>query len=469
MEQMTIQLPEPLTVEYLEDHVNDPEMAEYIDGNYYDILDSFDLDDITYACNAMATCILNAVEGTDRTQHSYNMNKHVINIARIGLNAIDDPPDGTSVQKNHIILAIPQAELLAKMGVAMLNCNRPLMALNYLDSSKTTYQNLKVAFKKNDLNTDDLDNWEELIWGKEAETYLRLVDDLPLRYRHLFGAAAHSYLIHAINNLDKCGDSKNSQHYATFLPYALNNAIKYPCSNEEANVLNVDTITDDYVRWCEERVLFLNIFNEIPHHCADLAKDDVYFELNGKYQLLLDDILQTYSHCRKRFYSVPTDAFAYLDKERDEDVECLIDCYARLYTLLDKMAKLIIHMFPQDYALDDLKFWTVANSYSESTNPYLKAISHICSDIFPDKFDDVHRTFDPRTSVEGLVLKKGFIRNCIMHNVIAICKDRESREVYEGVSSITAFELYHSTLMMFYDVREVLLTLQLAVEYRRNE
>ena len=56
---------------------------------------------------------------------------------------------------------------------------------------------------------------------------------------------------------------------------------KYPItSKKEYDELLRDTIKDDYVRWCNNHCLFLNILAEPTHNCEKIAKDDLDFELD---------------------------------------------------------------------------------------------------------------------------------------------------------------------------------------------
>ncbi|WP_400209409.1 hypothetical protein [Methanomethylophilus alvi] len=164
------------------------------------------------------------------------------------------------------------------------------------------------------------------------------------------------------------------------------------------------------------------------------------------------------------------DPSIFLEKtERDDDVESLIDCYVRLYTLFDKCAKLIQCLFPQDWSEEKIGFYETARKLACENNPYLRAIDMICSDVFPDKASKKAGISDPRNMVNGRLMWRGFIRNSIMHNTFKIKPDMESNDFITGVAFIPAFELYHATLMTFYDIREILLNIQLATYYSKSE
>ena len=141
----------------------------------------------------------------------------------------------------------------------------------------------------------------------------------------------------------------------------------------------------------------------------------------------------------------------------------MMDCFVRLYTLLDKTSKLILYLFPKD-DLEINGFYNVAEQYSKSSNPYLRSFDLIKDDIFPDRVKK-QLSYDPRNSVFGVVTRRGFIRNNIIHGTVKICDDRDLEGNYYGVLVLTPNELMHYTDRMLYDVREILLNLQLAYNY----
>jgi len=310
----------------------------------------------------------------------------------------------------------------------------------------------------------------EHIRAKEAEVGVRIVHYIPKSLRPLFANAANSYLAHSITYLGDYGAFELAEYYIKEIaPSAMSACALYPnWSQKEIDDLNRDSIKDNHQRWCQEHYLFLNIFNEIPHKCAKYAKDDIQLELDDKHQFLLDDIIQTYAHCRRLFYKFQDPKIFMSKKERDEDVEILIDCYVRLYTLFDKCAKLIQYLFPQDWSNEKMGFYETARKLACENNPYLRAIDMICTDVFPDKESRKAGISDPRNSISGHIMWRGFIRNSIMHNTFKIKADVNSNEWIDGVSFIPAFELYHATLMTFHDIREIILNIQMATEYEKS-
>ena len=245
---------------------------------------------------------------------------------------------------------------------------------------------------------------------------------------------------------------------------------RYPLtSKKEYDELLRDTIKDDYVRWSNNHCLFLNIMTEPTHNCRKLAKDDLDFDLDEKGQWLLEDIIHTFDHCRRTLYRTDKiDELTFANKGRDEDVESLLDCYVRLYTLLDKIAKLVVTLFPGDGSLKNKNFYKVADGMKGNVNKFLHSIYLIKRDVFPEAYDRTDNITDPHRNYMGLVQKTADIRNETAHGIVKIFSENESRGWYEDTISLTPLELKHYSIVLAYDIREILLTLQLATEWHRR-
>ena len=310
---------------------------------------------------------------------------------------------------------------------------------------------------------------QEYCCTKEAELYLRMIPDIPLKHRPMFATVAYSYLLQSFAQLREYGDETPHPEIDDLFRHANYYCQRYPLFDQDAiDRMNIDAVKDEYTRWCQKKIRFLNIFNEISHYNPEYARDEVCLDLDERHQWLLDDIIRTYDHCRRTFFRISPEEDSFQDKSRDEDVECMIDCFTRLYTLLDKASKLIRYLFPRDEIEEKASFYDVAEKYANSPNPYLKAIYHLCCDIFPDRYSGAGSTFDPRNNYYGLILKRGFLRNSIMHGTVKVYTETEDKTNYWQVASVSAMELAHCTNMMMYDVRELILNIELAYQYRKS-
>ena len=468
---MVIEKPEKYDIEFLKKHANNPGWVGFIGDNYLEILDDIEHDQLPYACYTLIGPILDKFEGTQRTLETVGYMQKAINIARIGINSLSDKVDGRTVEENHLMHMDLKGDLYFQLAVCLLNIYRPISAMESLDFAEESYLTIRDLLENDKKFSTDMNIMYEYCRAKEAELYDKILYDIPADRRSLFANIANSYMTHAINNLYSYGAKQTAWDNMPLLEECEKDCLRCFDANTifEINEMNQETITDDYQKWCQETCRYLTIMNEVPHRSAKYAKDDITFPLEERFQWQLEDILHTYDHCRRilyRTYKIPPEEF--INKDRDEDIECLMDCYARLYTILDKTAKIINALFPEDYSRSDLKFYTVAKSLKDDSNPYLRAIFIICNDIFADELSTQNRTFDTRGNINGLVFKKGFIRNTIMHNTVKICKESEERGIYEYVASLKPFELLVYTNWLSYDVREILLTLQLAVGYAKR-
>lgn len=466
---MTLTIPEKFNHSFLESNINNSDWAEYVKDHSEDILKNLDDCPFEEACWALSYSLAIWIDGKEDSPEIRHVNNTIIRISRMGVNELLKAFAAKKI--NPLVFFEKQGDLLTKCATAMINVGRPIAALNLLGTAEDCFLNILQCIPKEDVKT--LNSYRigyECIRAKEAEVGVRIVHYVPEDVRSLFANAANSYLIHSIVNLTEYGGYDEAEYYTQEVaPYAEQACLIYfKWTQKEIDDLNHDSIKDDYQRWCQERYLFLNIMNEIPHKSETYAKDDLQFDLDDRHRYLLEDIVQTYSHCRKLFYAFK-DPFIFQEKtERDDDVESLIDCYVRLYTLFDKCAKLIQYLFPQDWSDEKVGFYETARKLACENNPYLRAIDMICSDVFPDKASKKAGVSDPRNMVNGRLMWRGFIRNSIMHNTFKIKPDMESNDFITGVAFIPAFELYHATLMTFYDIREILLNIQLATYYSKS-
>ncbi len=453
---------ERLTLKDLYEMMEYPWSTDHFLQNYPCILGSLCSEEIPEACNAIAFCVSHSIEGLEETDETHNINREIVKICRIGINALSEGIEPKNGMSNNVVKTSEKMQLYARLSACMFNLHRPFAAFHYLDCAENCYSYVSEQGGSHLA----LDIGYEHCRANEAEYYLRMVEEVPEKYRSLFSIAGSSYLNYAVENLIEMGSIESLEHYCGWLRTAEVYKRTYPISQQEIDALNRTTIGDGYPRWCQENMRYLNISNEVPNICTC---DDVALDLDERHQWLLEDVMRTYDHCRKLLYKVVgVDQANVLAKIDGDDIESVVDCFVRLYTLLDKTARLITYLFPRDSSMEQSNFYDVAESLSNSPNPYLRSIWGICKDIFPDRNDDSNRIFDPRNNYLGVVLKRGFIRNNIIHGTLKIFDEKEEKGNYYNVASVTPSELIQCTGMMMYDVREIVLNLQLAVEFSRN-
>ena len=456
---------ENMTLNDLVNAIDDPMMAEYMKENYLRVLENIESNDLADACNALAYCMSHNIDGLELSEETYEINQHIADICRIGINELSNDRTPEDFLKNHVEKGPTRLELFVRLAVSMFNIHRPIAAFHFLDCAENCCNILLPGPDMTARFRESMNVYYERCRAMEAEFYLRLIDDLPKEYRKQYAAAAYSYIKHAINNLQRLGDQRGADAFACYIRDAEYYWNLYPMSDQEIEQMNNTSMDKGYQKWCQETVRFLNLLNEIPDICIC---DDITLNLDERHQWLLEDIIHTYDHCRKLLFNAVPNPFKIINADRNDDVEGLVDCFVRLYTLLDKSAKLIVYLFPRDESIERPNFYDVAESLANSPNPYLRSIYSICRDIFPDRIADSDRTFDPRNNCQGIVMKRGFVRNSIIHDTLKVFKTHEDKGIYQNVASVTPMELHQFTNMMMYDVREIVLNIQLAVEYRKT-
>ena len=225
---------------------------------------------------------------------------------------------------------------------------------------------------------------------------------------------------------------------------------------------------DEYRGWCFDKVLLLNFYCEVPSIQAEHLGDEIEFELEGKDRIIIDDIIMSFDHCRRILYRFSKFKPEEIEsKGRDEDAECLVDCYIRLYSILDKFSKIIRTVSELNPYLKG--FWKIGDELRKNRNPYLRAISMIKDDLYPKKEAKKGNYEDPHLMYAQAYYQTSFIRNHIVHDAFRIAEPEEENYIEAGVAALKVSDLLYQTMNLAYNVREVMLLLQMAVEYDKRE
>ncbi len=341
--------------------------------------------------------------------------------------------------------ALAGTEILLNLSARMSDLHRPFAALRCLDRAEDICGSAMGAFD----HPSELDIGFEHCRAKKAECLLGMVEDVPEEYRPLLAIAGSSYLNCAVENLIGLGDIGSLEHYCGWLKASELYKRAYPISQHEIDRLNRTTAEGGYPAWCRENQRYLSIVDAVPDVCTC---DDIGLDLDEERQWLLEDVTGTYDHCRRLFYRVAEDPSKVAAGLGRDDVECVVDCCVRLYTLLDKTAGLIAYMFPYGGSEEYPRFRDVAEAFGCSPNPYLRSMRGICGDVFPD----------------GTAAGWGSILNGIIRGTLRVADAKEGAGDFRNVAVVTPAGLVRCADVLMCDVREVLLNLVLAVEYSRN-
>ena len=139
-----------------------------------------------------------------------------------------------------------------------------------------------------------------------------------------------------------------------------------------------------YEEWCWGEYFCLNPTNDLPILDEPDYKDTLKIQLDEINLIRLNDILWTFDHCRRImfwFYHLPEE-----DKYdcKGEPIQRLLDCYFRLYSTLDKIAKILYDLIIRNNCkikVKDRSFKDVAKYLENDSNDYIKGIYQISKDI----------------------------------------------------------------------------------------
>lgn len=478
-----ITIPKSITLQFILDNTETKsrKWVEYIAEHYLSILVQFDESDIPEVCCYLARTFRAFYSIKDSADYRIELMRSEIKILKIGLNTHLSLVTTDEVYKHpktkddfmHFVMVLSNAaELQYELGCCMCDDDRPVAGLDYLQRSMIYIQQLNevCATVKRDQKMESM--WK-ILWNssraRQSENWISILQFIPEKGKPIFARLVYDQIVKTMDDFWAEGRDDLIREHGQYYLYAEEYIKKYPLSKKEYDELLRDTIKDDYVRWCNDHCLFLNLLTEPAHNCGKLAKDDLEFVLDERNQWLLDDVMHTFEHCRRILYRTDQiDESAFMNKGRDEDVESLLDCYVRLYTLFNKIGKLIVTMFPRDGSLKHKKFYDVAESMKNNVNKFLQSIYLIKRDVFPESYDRADNITDPHRNYLGLIQKTADIRNETAHGTVRIFSEKETKGWYDDMVSLTPLELKHHTLVLAYDVREILLTLQLAVEWHRR-
>lgn len=481
-----VELPPVLTSHYLDEHRTDVDMAEYVRENYLEMLSNVNADEKPDMCISMAMTLGYYADGFGNDTYRIPLDRAQMEITRIGINSlyIANEGDGLAFRPGTKNEGKVKADVAYKMGELYLlyaysldRCNRPLESMAFLDYAEKQFLRLLSVLRAAGVDEKDLfiakEKYEECR-AKEADNWYRMFDYLNESIQLPMMFCIDSYYRHSIDEFMKMGSEENADFYyrklCEFSLHYLNNYGKIDPS-AISGIEYKETDYDKYEEWCWNNHLYLNIMDEVPNYNPDWVKDDLVFDLSESGNLLVRDIISTFDHCRRlmhRYTRIPEEIrFA---KERDEDVESLLDCYFRLYSILDKTAKIINELYPQSSELNgQITFKEVVSNLWSNSNQFLRGIYQINRDLFPQRDDYKKMTIAPFLKIVGTSLWFSTIRNDLTHSAIEIVPPNVELNIVKGTTHICARDLEFYIVRMTCLVREVLLNLQLAVNYDKRQ
>ncbi len=469
-------IPDTISMEFIRANKNTDNEGwiTHITEHFIEIISSFKDDDVPIVCVELAETLHSARFRYKECQSGFlSVEMRILNLGLDKLlanNATDmvyQNPGNIEELKHCIGVLMTKACLEYGLGCAWCDRGRPIAGFDYLQRAQEDYRNLADATVNLDNHTDLETIWR-INWYacacKRSETWLSIFGYLPDNEKPAVARLIMDDLTEARDEFGRLKRKDMETACGRLLEEAEGLARKQCIPREELEELYTDSVPDGYARWCNLHCLFLTFMSELNHYCGRFATDNLDFSLKGEDQWLFEDILSTFDHRRRKLYAIEQiDEGTFKNKGRDDDIEDLLDCHVRLFTLLDKIAKLMFILFPDRKRLKKGTFKDAAEILRDDQNTYLAAISQINGDITSDDGSRSEGTADPHRNYLGTMQRASRIRNHIVHNSFRIRVESEPKIEYRNTVSLTPLELKHHTIVMANNIREILLSLQLAV------
>ncbi len=477
----SLQIPDNISLKFIRDskHIGNEAWITHINDSFLKIISTFRDEEVPAVCNELSeTLYYSRTRGQMNRSEIISTESKILNIGldRIFTNIFTDSayqnPGNDDELKHSISTLMTKAGLEYNLGRNLCDRGRPVAGLDYFQRAQEDYRTLSDICKGFD-NKSEFDSLWTAAWytcmARESETWLSIFPYLPESQKPPVSFLLLDSLTEARNAFEKLGKTGPASACASNLQYAEELAREHPMSRKDLEELYTDTIPDGYTRWCNDHCLFLTFIVDMEHDCGRFAADDLDLGLEGEQQLLLEDIISTFCHCRKKLYAINgIDEEIFKLKRRDEDIEELLDCYMRLYSIPDKVAKLIKMLFPNREYPNREHFWDVYKVLEDDKNIYLRSIYLIGEDISTDEGRREDGTADPHRIFDGTTQRASSIRNHIMHNVFRISGESESKDGIMNTFTLTPLELRHHTIVLANNMRELLLSLQLVLKSEKS-
>ncbi|AMH94974.1 hypothetical protein AR505_1259 [methanogenic archaeon ISO4-H5] len=243
----------------------------------------------------------------------------------------------------------------------------------------------------------------------------------------------------------------------------------------------------NYALWIDGCHLFLSYLDFVPdiekrlrYECDDLVFDFQIPDLNN----IMEDVVETYSHCRFQFYMAtqfnsPIEKLAYSFSpfnKRIYNQELLLDTYPRLYSILDKISHIVmkicdITIMPNDDG------YTPQPSYNlivqeirknSNGNPYLLTLCEIFDEINPRYIYRTQKDVPFYTMLPGAE-HMDRIRHHIIHSGIMLDADRKVKKSNKIVCHISGTDFAMRCLNLITLVKEAIMNTCMAIEYRNRQ
>lgn len=504
-----------ITLQQIRSLVEDPINSEYVLSCWTDIVKNGKSIRVDYciAICELAVGLMNKKEGVEKNRY-FEM---ILKISRSGLNAIFRNIHWTVVDLEDLdVNSLCQYALLNYYCGLGCYFSRPFHGLESLNNATKADEiainnlNEQNYLKEEDRNKDLLNLTIDKIYHKSAKygLLMNLAEVVNEEDRINYASAVFAEMNRIIEDFSKISldntDHKqiNFKEHMESLKHALNTfrsenklpgmpSLVEKNNHSESRISELDE--NEYKEWCWTNHLWINPLNEVSGYDEEWASDSFGDKFDKFGNLRLKDIMGAYDHCRRLLFE-----FSKFDKYdrrsliQGESLEKLKDCHLRIYSIIDKAAKLIYYGVLDEEARKEITetkrkdkekdehhrndFEYVCDKFAGTDNPFLKSIYYVKEDIYfyngdndeNDRKDESYR--DPFYSQHKVKFSAQRIRNNITHSATLFIKSSDNYKIddFKGtdILVLSSQDLEMDTWKFMWQIREILLNLQLALNYQ---
>lgn len=464
-----------MSVDELLKIIDNPDVGHYILCTYRERLKQVSVKKRPETAILIANSLLEQINDRTDEKENYIRCYALTNITRIGMNAFYSRNIKDGFYKPFDILEMDTIVRLYYLNsLGMEHIGRPIKAL-FQNSVSTDYcrqfeNECKTQGRMNDKIEALFMEKYNMMFLSKARILEGIVPDINSGSRKMVADyISYSYYIlkdYYLNHNDKqMAEDLNSLHHSFVkscedFDYQFDDKeyFKKFCNQPIPN-------TGNYAEWCWNNRLWLNIASDVLLMDKEQLKDDIDLKVDIDNTIRMNEIVRTFDHCRSLFYQfskAPFEERAYY--KPGPETEFLVDCYYRLFSLLDKIAKVIsCLLFGNSKYIQSFKDVCIK---LKPGNNYIGGIFRIYRELFFSDEDLKDGIVDEFNSAHRVKRRTNFIRNMIAHsalNFVTPDEDYNKYKGYDNVLTLSAADLENETVQLFHQIREILMNLQLAV------
>lgn len=455
---------------------NEIRIGLFLANEYRDKLSEIETETYPQTCLQVSNRIKKGIESNKYSINNKTRYNAMLNVARSGLNDFYRKYFDIRTEKltDNVELLILASELHFYCALATFKNHRPFDALDHIQYSIRHTSNVREYLRT---KTDSVMESKIRVMDymsrytlMESAILTEIVGYVNKEFKKKIAYYIYNSQIVVSNYYSDEGMITESEEIANKAEAFRSNMLITELDLKDRdyhNILFSDKNPDInvYEEWCWGYYFCLNPMNDIPVLDDPDYKDTFRIETDEVNRIRLNDVLRTFDHSRRImfwFYHLPK-------KERydckGEPIQRLLDCYFRLYSTLDKIAKLLYDLIVRgNYRIKpkDRYFANVAEYLEKSTNDYIKGISEISQDINYSNEDYEKGFVDPFYNLHRIPKRPRTIRNEIDHKALMLVNPEDDYEIKEGVLTISARDLEVETNKLMRQIRELLLNMELA-------